>query len=271
MAKEAAGEYRDFSNGQTARVAPLVLARLVMLTSWGAGLVLAWTTVVSPDIRWRLIAMFMSVLVLAPTLMLGFRQLAGEIPAAGSENAAAHVSISLPEDASDDGKSGTYVDQPTGLASRRYLMMFLQRELSRSARSRACLSLAIFDIHEFHKLGEEAGAEAATTGLADVGARLKSILREYDLVARYAAGRLAVVLPEADARSAAEVVERLHELATSVCVNGSPLSVTVGLASSPEHGANAEELINSAHRALNRGKFSAANRVHLLGEMKQAS
>ena len=133
------------------------------------------------------------------------------------------------------------------------------------------MSVAVFDVDEFNKLENEAGARAVTTGLADVGARLKSALREYDLVARYAFGRLAVVLPETEARGAAEVVQRLHELATTVCVNGQPLSVTVGLATFPQHGTTAEELINSAHRVLNRGRFSAVNAVHSLDELKKAS
>lgn len=267
MAKEAADEYRHLSNEKTVRTMPLILARLVMITSWGAGLALAWTTVISPDIRWRLAAISMSVLVLAPTLVLAFRQLSRETPIS-TTNDQAYVSQ---DTESDDEESGIYFDQPTGLASKRYLMMFLQRELNRSARTRGSLSIAVFDVHEFHKLGDEVGAAAATTGLADVGARLKSTLREYDLVARYASGRLAVVLPETDARGAADVVERLHGLATSVCVNERPLAVTVGLAAFPEHGSTAEEVINSAHRALNRGKLSAANAVHTLGELKRAS
>lgn len=270
VAKEAAGEHQQLVNEKTKRTMPLVLARLVMMTSWGAALVLAWTTVVSPDIRWRFAAMSMSVLVLAPTLVLGFRQIGQE----SSVCALTRDDESGPEtedDESEEEQSGQYFDQPTGLASKRYLTVFLHREISRSARANANLSLAIFDVHDFAKLVENAGMTAALTGLADVGARLRSALRDYDLVARYAGGRLAVVLPETGERGASEVVERLHGLATSVCVNERQLSVTVGLVAYPEHGSTAEELINSAHRALNRGKFAAANRVHTLTELRKAS
>jgi diguanylate cyclase (GGDEF)-like protein len=268
MANEIANECQYDCNDKRARVTQHALARLVMIVSWGAGTSLAWTTVVSPDIRWRCVAMFMSVLVLAPTLVLAFRQVARQ-NASADEQAQTETPVRASE--GDDEQTGVYVDEPTGLASRRYLTMFLQREISRSGRAGACLSLAVFDVDEFHKLEEQTGAQAVTTALADVGARLKSALREYDLVAKYAAGRLAVVLPETDARGVSEIVGRLHELATSVCVNGEQLSVTVGLAMFPEHGASAEELINSAHRALNRGKFEAANAVHTLDELKMAS
>ena len=271
MAEEANSkyEYNDFEKPK--RIAPHVFPRLVMMASWGAGLMLAWTTVVSVDIRWRFLAMLMSALVLAPTLVLAFRQIASEVRITSARDRI-QPDIRM-EQASepDDGKSGVYVDQPTGLASKRYFTMFLQREINRSGRARASLAVAVFDVDEFHKLEEKAGAEAVTVALADAGARIKSALREYDLVARYSIGRLAVVLPETDARGATEVVERLHQLANSVSINGEPLSITVGLAAFPDHGSNAEELVNSAHRALNRGKFASANAVHALRDLKKAS
>lgn len=267
MANEAA----DYGSETATSIAPTV-ARLVMIVSWGSAIVLAWTSVISPDIRWRLGTMLMSALVLAPTLAIAFRQGARHLPnpTARDQTPPQHRNQAS-TDKTDEEQSGVYVDQPTGLASRRYLMMFLQREISRSARARISLSVAVFDVDEYYALEEQAGAQATTTALADMGARLKSALREYDLVARYAAGRLVLVLPETDARAVAEIVERLHELATSVCVDGKQLSVTVGLAAFPEDGATAEELINSAHHALNRGKFAAANTVHTCDELREAS
>lgn len=270
MANEVGNEYECIVNDTRTRVAPQVLARLVMVISWGAGTSLAWTTVVCPDIKWRCLAMFMSVLVLAPTLVLAFRQLERR-DASVDDQAQPGTPDRASECRADDEQTGIYIDEPTGLASRRYLTMFLQREISRSERAGVCLSVAIFDVDEFQRLEEQAGTQGVTTGIADIGARLKSALRDYDLVAKYAASRLAVVLPETDAGGVTEIVERLHKLATSVCVNGEQLSVTVGLATFPDHGTTVEELINSAHRALNRGKFGAANAVHALDGMKMAS
>lgn len=267
-----ANETADHDNERATAIAP-TLARLVMIVSWGSATVLAWTSVISPDIRWRFGTMLISALVLAPTLAIAFWQVARQLqnPTANEQTPPQRSNQALKQVAGDEEQSGIYVDAPTGLASRRYLNMFLQREINRSERARGSLSVAVFDVDEYHKLEEQAGTQATTTALADVGARLKSALREYDLVARYAAGRLVLVLPETDARAVAEVVERLHELATSVCVDSKQLSVTVGLAAFPEDGATAEELINSAHHALNRGKFAAANTVHTLDELRKAS
>lgn len=267
-----AGKAGNNQDEKPRRRVSCLLARLVMIASWGSGLVLAWSTVVSTDIRWRLLGMVMSVLVIAPSLVLGFRQVVKEVPIYEPREKPlpdmAALTQVLP---SDDPQTGIYVDQATGMASRRYLTMFLQREINRSRRARASIAVAVFDVDAYQKLEQQAGENAVTTALADVGARLKSALREYDLVARYSPGRLALVLPETDARGAREVVERLHALATSVWVDGAPLSVTVGISSFPEHGSTPDELINSAHHALNQGRSSAANTVYTLDALKKAS
>jgi len=243
--------------------------RLVMIGSWLAGLALCCVAVASANIEYRFLSVFMLALLLAPTVVLALRQVEREsLIRALREKKQPEPELPEQSDSLDQESSGVFVDQLTGLASRRYLTMFLQREVSRSQRARKPLALAVFDVDEFSKL-ESLGV--ADSSLADMGARMKSALRDYDLAARYADGRLVVVLPETDKQAAEDVVKRLHGLATSVHVNGQPLSVTVGLVQFPEHGATAEELVNSAHRALNRGKAECSNQVHTHEELPKAA
>lgn len=244
--------------------------RLVMFGSWLAGLGLCCVAVASANLGHRFLSVFMLALMIAPTLVLALRQVEHESVVRALQDKK-QIEPELPElsDIPGHEQSGVFVDQLTGLASKRYLTMFLQREISRAKRARKPLALAVFDVDEFSKLESQLGLEVASRALADMGARMKSTLRDYDLAARYADGRLVVVLPETDKRAAEEVVERLHGLATSVCVNGQPLSVTVGLATFPEHAA--DELINSAHRALNRGKAECSNQVHTREELPKAA
>lgn len=262
----------DYNQGEKPRPRPsCLLARLIMVASWASALVLAWYTVLSPDIRWRFLGMLMAVLVVAPSLVLGFRQVTREVAVYEPRDKPIPDVQSLTQlQPPDDPKAGIYVDQATGMASRRYLTMFLQREINRCRRTQAPIALAIFDVDAYQKLEKRAGANALNTALADIGARLKSALREYDLVARYSPGRLALVLPETDTRGAQEVVQRLHALATSVRLNGAPLSVTVGISGFPEHGETPDELINSAHHALNQGRSNAANAVYVLDALRKA-
>jgi diguanylate cyclase (GGDEF)-like protein len=156
----------------------------------------------------------------------------------------------------------TFVDSMTGLANERYLTQFLQRELARAARSDVPLSIALFDIDDAKKLGGRS-QELLDNSIIELGNRLKNGVREYDLVARHSAHRLVVVLPEASVEAAYEVVSRLHSVATAAAVDGHPLSTSVGIASFPEDGVETQDIINSAHRILNHGRFMGSNCVHI--------
>lgn len=158
-----------------------------------------------------------------------------------------------------------YVDSVTGLANRRYLDLFLDRELGRAERLRKPLSVAVFNIDGFKSLDEEARKQ----GILELGECLAAGIREYDIAARHSDGRLVLVLPETSTEIALDVVDRLRRTASAVL--GQSLSVSVGLASFPEHGINADEIINAAHYALNRGRSQESDRVHIPENLARAS
>lgn len=246
--------------------------RLAMVGSWLAAAGLCCVAIASASLEYRFLSVFMLMLMLAPTLVLALRQVEREsVIRTLREKKQTEPEQPEKTDSLDQESSGAFVDQLTGLASRRYFNMFLQREFSRSQRANKPLALAVFDVDEFSRLEGKLGQDAAGSALADMGARMKSALRDYDLAARYSDGRIVVVLPETDKQAADDVVKRLHNLATSVHANGQAISVTVGLATFPEHGATPEELINSAHRALNRGKAECSNQVHTREEVPKAA
>lgn len=248
------------------RTLPDRTSKPMVAGSWIAALGTGAAAAISSSLAVRLALVAVSAVVLAPSLVLALRQVERE---RRRQTVREQASPAVTEPASEE--QSAFVDQETNLASRRYLLMFLEREISRSGRAGAPVCVAVFDVDDYHSLESDAGAEAAVAGLAEIGAKLKSALRDYDMVARYADGRIVAVLPETGSDAAEEVVHRLHELATSVCVDGNRLSVTVGLAAFPDNGRTAEELISSAHRVLNRGKAEAANQVHVHEELRKAA
>lgn len=162
--------------------------------------------------------------------------------------------------------SNSFVDSATGLASENYLNIFLRQEISRAHRSGQALSVAVFDIDGARAMNNSGLNEA----LIELGKRLKSGLRDYDLIARHSSHRLLIVLPEASAEDAYDVAVRLHRISTETPFNGKPLSASVGIATYPEHGATPEELINASHRVLNHGRFMGPNCVHASHRMAKA-
>jgi diguanylate cyclase (GGDEF)-like protein len=173
-----------------------------------------------------------------------------------------------PERAED---TAVFLDPSTGLANRRYLELFIRGELGRSERMGKRMSLAVFDIDGLTRLTDSRGSEPVECAVREIASRLKTGLRDYDVLARYSAGRIAAVLPEIGPEQALEVAERLHRLLESVRLGDAPVSVSVGIASFPEHASTVEDLINSAHHALNRGRFQRANSVCVCERLDRAS
>lgn len=245
----ASGEWR-VEGGEQGREKPRWMS---VVAGWSmcllAGYMLAVLYAVAP-----------TYVLIAPTVAVG---LAWRALRQGSEEAV-QTAESLDAEDKETGDSCTFVDSRTGLANARYLEMFLQREISRAERGGAPLSLAVFDLDDAGKRPRNTDAVAA------MGQQLKSVVREYDLVAMSESGRVVVALPEAGAEEAFEIAERLHESVTSVAINGKPISASVGIATLPSHAATSEELINAAHRALNQGRFAGPNGVHGLHRLRKA-
>lgn len=178
-----------------------------------------------------------------------------------SESVPAQVDVSESERLS-------LVDPLTGLANDRYLYMFLQQEIGRSVRKNLPVSLLLLDIDDFQSANQNSGEEAADAALVQIGKLLKDTLREYDIVARYASDEFAIALPEAKCEHACETAERIREKIANYDFGESlKLKISVGVATYPEHGLTPDNLVSSAHHALNRAKFSGKNQVTSCNEI----
>lgn len=174
-----------------------------------------------------------------------------------------------PVPATDAGSAdpASFVDAATGLANRRYLDMFLQREVGRAQRFRKPVSVAVFNVDDAVKLP----ADVVEQALVQAGEALTDAVRDYDVVARYAQARMVVALPEAPFDEALEVTERLRASLGSLSVGRTPISISVGLATFPDHGVTVEELVNAAHHFLNRGKLENPHKVHSDQQLTKAA
>src|SRR5205085_12314517 len=94
--------------------------------------------------------------------------------------------------------------------NKRYMMEFLDRELSRSGRYSRPLALAMFDIDMFRAINEELGHLGGDFTLRELAARIKGNIRKEELFARYGGEEFAVVLPETTREGAVTLSERLR-------------------------------------------------------------
>lgn len=157
-------------------------------------------------------------------------------------------------------------DPLTGLFNRNYLAEELRRELSRAARRKAPLCVAMLDIDGFKAFNDTFSHHAGDVVLKALGAFFLKNLRTSDIACRYGGDEFVLVLPDTES---AQVMERLDSLRRQVkdmeCVYQDQVlpaaSVSIGIAQWPGHGATSEELISAADAALYSAKHSGRDHV----------
>jgi len=126
----------------------------------------------------------------------------------------------------------------------------LNNELKRAVRSQNFLTLVSVKPHMAGAAGGAGAAAAAATGDRDVAvkqiARLISRdVRETDLLAETDKGRLSLVLLDADLPNSMNVIERLRTRLDAYAFP-KPLTLEIGAATCPTHGADVESLRRAA-------------------------
>lgn len=144
-------------------------------------------------------------------------------------------------------------DPLTGLYNRRFVLEELKNMLLRSHRTGAPAGVVLFDLDNFKEVNDRQGHFAGDRVLRDVGASLKSVLREGEVLGRYGGDEFLLVL-QGDATAA----RRLADRALNAIWDGVRQRATAGVASRPEDGDTPEALIAAADRDLGEAKA----RVH---------
>jgi diguanylate cyclase (GGDEF)-like protein len=102
-------------------------------------------------------------------------------------------------------------DPLTGLFNRRRLEQELSRELERARRNAGKLSVMICDIDNFKQVNDRFSHQIGDFVLQRVGHILKRYVRSADVVARYGGEEFVILFPEASAKEAHLVCDRLRE------------------------------------------------------------
>ncbi|MFZ2957599.1 MAG: diguanylate cyclase [Candidatus Ozemobacteraceae bacterium] len=146
-------------------------------------------------------------------------------------------------------------DGLTKLFIHRYFQARLEEEIQRAKRYHATVSLILFDIDHFKKFNDTYGHQQGDIVLVEVGKLLKATVRDtIDIPARYGGEEFTIILPETDCAGAVLVAERLRKTIESYAFpgQGMPLKVTIslGIATYPDHASNRSVLIKKSDMAL---------------------
>jgi len=150
-------------------------------------------------------------------------------------------------------------DYLTGLNNTRALFERLENELSRSQSEQSPLTVMVCDLDRFKEVNDRFGHSAGNRVLQAFASGLANINRDYDVTARFGGDEFVLVLPGMRADEVGGKISALTALAFQVglAVCGENIiSASVGVASWPNDGGTADELLAEADRRMYANKNS---------------
>jgi len=163
------------------------------------------------------------------------------------------------------------VDKLTTLHTRPVFDAVLGKEVERTNRYGAPMSLILFDVDRLSTINQEHGYGVGDKILERLGILIRQYFRQHDWVARYSEDSIAVLLSRTDAEPAADLAERVRatveeRLELTDHRTERPLHVTISAAvmnvtARPGAPIDPERLLADAEAALERAKQQGRNRV----------
>ena len=159
-------------------------------------------------------------------------------------------------------------DGLTGVWNRRFLQMQFRSMHATAMRFNRPFSLLMLDLDHFKSVNDSFGHQRGDAVLIEFAQRFSDAVREVDVVARYGGEEFVCLLSETDLSGAVVTAEKIREEVRSESFGGAgerpiDLTVSVGVASFPQHGDSFRTLVAAADRGLYRAKQEGRDRIGL--------
>lgn len=156
-------------------------------------------------------------------------------------------------------------DPLTGLPNRRLLEDRMEWAFILSRRNRTQVGALVVDLDNFKMINDREGHRVGDEVLCAVAARLRSCIREADMVARHGGDEFVVLVPELhDAQDAVRVAEKIIAgIAAPILVEDRQYRVgaSIGIAVYPGDAQDADALLRYADQAMYSVKRGGGNGV----------
>jgi diguanylate cyclase (GGDEF)-like protein len=166
-------------------------------------------------------------------------------------------------------------DPLTGLYNRYYMRDVLKHELERAARVQYPVSVIILDLDHFKKVNDTYGHLSGDQVLRSLSELILAHVRRADVACRYGGEEFLIILPETPAKIALERAETIRADFEQLHVEygGQKLHVTVslGVASFPDHGLTPDQIIQAADIALYTAKAKGRNQTRPAKKLKNTA
>lgn len=157
------------------------------------------------------------------------------------------------------------IDELTGLLNLRAFNLILDKEIARASRSHHAFAVLMIDVDGLKGINDRFGHSAGSRMLQSIAAAIHDSIRAADVLARYGGDEFVILLANTGAAEARTAAGRIRNAARDACFEyqGEHIrtTVSIGIASFPEHVSQAEEVLDRADEALYNSKHSGRNRV----------
>ena len=164
----------------------------------------------------------------------------------------------------------THFDSTTSLPNRQYLKEHLAQQIRQARRDGARLALLFVDLDGFKKVNASLGHSRADLVLAEAAARMRSCVREVDVVTRFGGDEFVIVLPRiSEGVHARRVADKLLASVGQPYVVGGEeqhLGCSIGISIFPDDAQTVEQMLRNADSAMFNAKEAGRGRFLFFDE-----
>ncbi|MEN8262396.1 MAG: EAL domain-containing protein [Nitrospirota bacterium] len=144
-------------------------------------------------------------------------------------------------------------DTLTGLPNRALFQDRLQHAILVGKRDGNSIALLMIDLDRFKEINDTLGHFMGDVVLIEIGKRLPGILRKSDTIARLGGDEFAILLPSVDSNHARETADKVMKSIEEAFVienNSLYIGASIGIVFFPDHGEDANSLLQRADVAM---------------------
>lgn len=163
-------------------------------------------------------------------------------------------------------------DHLTGLPNRVPLYDYFKYVLNLAKRNNQAFAIMFLDLDHFKEINDTLGHNVGDTLLIEVSLRLRSLMREVDMITRLGGDEFIIIMPETPMLGAEQVSKKLLEvISTPYYIDSHELNITVsiGIALYPFDGLDFETLSKNADTAMYQAKAKGRNQYCFFTEDMQ--
>jgi diguanylate cyclase (GGDEF)-like protein len=163
-------------------------------------------------------------------------------------------------------KHAASTDGLTGLPNHRSLQEELDRQIAQAGETGAPLAVMMMDIDGFKRFNDIYGHPSGDEVLRRVGNVLREATRAGDTIGRYGGDEFLAILPNTTRDAGVGQAGRILDAFAGQTVEATPISLSIGLAVSPEDARSKAGLLQSADASLYEAKRVRGNAVRVASQ-----